>query len=79
MHPNFEIPIASVRLSGPMCLSEWLQRGPATFYLRAILRKRDNSRATSNKIMYKTTDSQHLKLKNGRYVSGSLKFLHNSK
>jgi len=31
-----------------------------------ILQKRDKSRATSNKIMYKTTNSQHLKLKKGR-------------
>jgi len=39
------------------------QRGPTTFHLRAILQKRDNSRATSSKMMYKTTDSQYLKLK----------------
>jgi len=39
------------------------QRGPTTFVLWAILQKRDNSRATSNKIMYKTTNSQQLKLK----------------
>jgi len=29
--------------------------------------------------MYKTTDSQHLKLKKGRQVRASLKLLHNSK
>jgi len=39
------------------------QRGPTTFDLRAILQKRDNLWATSNKIMYKTKDSQDLKLK----------------
>jgi len=39
-----------------------VQHGPTTFDLRAILQKRDNSRATFNKMMYKTTDS-HLKLK----------------
>jgi len=38
------------------------QRGQRTFDLRAILRKRDNSRSFSNEMMYKTTDSQHLKL-----------------
>jgi len=32
-----------------------LQRGPTTFALRAILQKCENSRATSNKMMYKTT------------------------
>jgi len=32
-------------------------------------------RTPSNKIMYKTTDSQHLKLKMGRYFSASLKLL----
>jgi len=43
---------------------KWLdQRGPTTFDQRAILQKCDNSRATSNKMMYKTTDSQDLKLK----------------
>jgi len=30
-----------------------LQRGPAAFNLRTILRKRDNSRATSNKLCVK--------------------------
>jgi len=40
-----------------------IQRGPTTFDLQAILQKRDNSRATSNKTMYKTTDSKYLKLK----------------
>jgi len=30
-------------------------------------------------MIYKTTDSQHLKLKKGRYLSVSLKSLHNSK
>jgi len=39
------------------------QRGPTTFDLRAILQKRDNLWVASNKNMYKTTDSQHLKLK----------------
>ena len=43
--------------------SAMVQRGPTTFYLRAILQRRDNSRATSNKMMYETTDSQDLKLK----------------
>jgi len=38
------------------------QRGP-TINLPAILQKRDNSLATSNKMMYKTTYSQALKLK----------------
>ena len=42
------------------------QRGPTAFALQAILQKRDNSRATSNKMMYKATESQHLKLKKGR-------------
>jgi len=55
-----------------------MKRGSTTLYIRAILQKRDKSRATSNKMMYKTTDSQHLKLKQGRYVSVSLKLLHNS-
>ena len=35
----------------------------STFVLGAILHKHDNSRATSNKVMYKTTYSQLLKLK----------------
>ena len=39
------------------------QHGPATSYLRAVLQRRDNTRATSNKMMYETTDSQDLKLK----------------
>jgi len=34
------------------------QRGPTSFTLRAVLQKRDNLRATSNKMMYKTTCSQ---------------------
>jgi len=38
------------------------QRGPTTFDLRVILQKRDNFPATSNKIMYKTIDSQDLRL-----------------
>jgi len=42
------------------------QRGPATLDLRAILQKRDNLRATSNEMKYKTTDSQDFKLKKGR-------------
>jgi len=50
-----------------------MQRGPTTFYLRVISQKGDNFRTPSNKIMYKTADSQHLKLKMGRYVSASLK------
>jgi len=41
------------------------QRGPTAFGLRAILHKRDKLRVTSNKIMYKTIDSQDLKLKKG--------------
>jgi len=43
-----------------------VQRGPTIFDMQAILPKRDGMRATSNKMMYKTTDSQHLKLKKGR-------------
>jgi len=43
-----------------------MQRGPTTFYLRVISQKGDNLRTPSNKIMYKTTDSQNLKLKNGK-------------
>jgi len=35
--------------------NNWIQRGPTTFDLQAISQKRDNSRATSNKMMYKTT------------------------
>jgi len=41
------------------------QPGPTTLHLRANLQNCDNSRATSNKMMYKTTDSRHSKLKNG--------------
>ena len=40
--------------------------GPTGFGLWAILQKRKNLRATSNRMMYKTTDSQDLKLKKGR-------------
>jgi len=36
------------------------QRGPTASDLRAILQKRDNSRATPSKMMYKTSGSQHL-------------------
>jgi len=39
------------------------QRGPTIFKLRAILQKSDILWATFNKMMYKTTDSQYLKLK----------------
>jgi len=39
------------------------QRGPTTFDFRAILQKCGNSRATPNKMIYKTTDPQDLKLK----------------
>jgi len=39
------------------------QSGPTTFDLRAVSQKRDNSRDTSNKMMYKTTASKCLKLK----------------
>ena len=35
--------------------NNWIQRDPTTFDLQAISQKRDNSRATSNKMMYKTT------------------------
>jgi len=31
-----------------------IQRGPTAFDFRAILQKRNNSRATSNKMVYKT-------------------------
>jgi len=54
-------------------VNSFIQRGPTTFYLRAILQKRDNLRAISNKMMYKTTGSQRRKMKKGRYVSASLK------
>jgi len=43
-----------------------IQRGPTSFNQGAIIQKRDKSRVTSNKMMYKTTDPQHLKLKKGR-------------
>jgi len=61
---KFEISIFSVRLSVTN-VDEWIafQRGPTTFYVRAILRKRCNLRPIFNKIMHKKTDSQHLKLK----------------
>jgi len=39
------------------------QGGPTTFDPRAIFQKRDNSRANSTNMMYKTTKSQNLKLK----------------
>jgi len=42
------------------------QRGATTFDLRAILHKRDDLGAASNKMIYKTIDSQHLQLKKGR-------------
>jgi len=42
------------------------QCGPTTFDLQAILQKHDNLWATSIKMVCKTTDSQHLKLKKGR-------------
>jgi len=44
-------------------------RGLTTFNLWAILQIRGNSWATSKKMMYKTTDSQQLNLKKGRYGS----------
>jgi len=56
------------------------QRGPNTIDLRAILQKRDNSRATSHKMMYKTIDSQDLKLKSENRSVKSVcrwKWLHN--
>jgi len=34
-------------------------RGSTTFEVRALLQKRDNSRATSSDIMYETKDSQN--------------------
>jgi len=43
-----------------------IQRGPTTFDLLAILQKRDNLWATSNKRKYKTAGSQDFKLKEGR-------------
>jgi len=42
------------------------QHGPTTFDLQAILQKHDNLKATSNKMMCKTTDSHHLKLEKRR-------------
>jgi len=39
------------------------QGGPPGFDMRAILQKRENLRATSNKMMCETTDSQDLKFK----------------
>jgi len=44
--------------------------------LRAILQKLEDSWSTSNKMMCKITDSQHLKLKKGRQGNASLKFLY---
>ena len=41
------------------------QRGPTTFDLRTILQRRQNLWATSNKMMYKTTDSQYIKTEKG--------------
>jgi len=55
------------------------QRGPTSFNLQAILQKCNNSWATSKRMMYETTDLQHLKLKKGRSVSVSWKLLHNSR
>jgi len=43
-----------------------VQRGPTTSELRTSLQNRDNSRATTDKMMYKATDSQDLKPKKGR-------------
>jgi len=40
-------------------------RGPTAFDLRAILQNRDNSRASSNKMMYEIRDLKDLKLKIG--------------
>jgi len=42
------------------------KRGPAAFDLRANFQKRDNLRASFKKTMYKTTDSQDLKVKKER-------------
>jgi len=39
------------------------QRGQTTSELRAILQKRDNLRATSNKMIHKTTNVRNLKRK----------------
>jgi len=52
-----------------------IQRGATTFYLRVISQ---NVILCGPLPMYKTTDSQDLKLKKGRHVSASLKLLHNS-
>ena len=58
-----------------------VQGGPATFDLGAIFEKRDNSRAASTNMVYKTTEFRNLKLKTGKLVSSLnwLKPLHNSK
>jgi len=56
-----------------------LQRGPTTFDLQAILQKRDNLRATSNVMMYKTIDLQDLKLKREDQWVAPLKLLQNNK
>jgi len=53
-----------------------IQCGRTTSDHQTISQKRDNSRATSNEMMYKTTDSKYLKLK--VKMSASLKSLHNS-
>ena len=45
------------------CFDRLRHRGPTSFDLRANSHKRNNSRATSSKMMYKITDSQDLKLK----------------
>jgi len=42
------------------------QRGPKTFDLRVILKKRDNLRTASDKMKYEITASQDFKLKKGR-------------
>jgi len=46
-----------------------VQGGPATFDLGAIFEKRDNSRAASTNMVYKTTEFRNLKLKTGKLVS----------
>jgi len=46
-----------------ICIIWNTQPGPTTFDLRAILQNLGKSPATSNKMMYKITDSKHLKLK----------------
>jgi len=45
--------------------SDLWQRGPTTFDLEPFYKKHDNMWAASNKIKYKTTDSQDFKLKKG--------------